>query len=177
MKRLIVYLLAAMLLVLAVGCSNVDAPPNGEDTPTDKTGSISAEERQRLDLYLEVMKSAFNEENGGDSFIAVKLDTLEGLGEAALKDAMEELKALSPSIYSFEEISKDTDKFEIDTNGNLVRTLDGALLWIVLEAYDNNKAVIEGVSWFGNLGAVFPKYEATYKNGRWELKLISMAVS
>ena len=56
-------------------------------------------------------------------------------------------------------------------------TIDGALLWLEVEEYSENKAIITGVSWFGNLGAVFPKYEANFKNGSWQLKLISMAVS
>lgn len=68
-------------------------------------------------------------------------------------------------------------KFELDDQGRLVRSIDGTFLWIEPEEYNGNKATITGVSWFGNLGAVFPKYEATYKNGKWELELISMAIS
>ena len=139
--------------------------------------TISEEERQRMELYLEVLEAAFLEENGGNEFIAVKLDTLEGLSDEAKMEVLKELSNLSPNIYDFEDVKKDITKFEMDNNGDLVQTIDGSLLWIELEEYKENKAIITGVSWFGNLGAVFPKYEATYKDGIWSLKLISMAIS
>ncbi len=138
---------------------------------------INNEERQKIDLYTEVMKAAFLEENGGDLFISVKSETLEGLSNNAKKLALEELKELSPNVYNFDDIKNDNTKFELDTDGGLIRAIDGTLLWIELEEYNENKAKITGVSWFGNLGAVFPTYEAIYKNGAWELKLVSMAVS
>jgi hypothetical protein len=65
----------------------------------------------------------------------------------------------------------------LDSSNDLARSINGTLLSIYLEQYSNSKATITGVSWLGNLGAVLPKYEATYKNGIWELKLIGMAIS
>ncbi len=138
---------------------------------------ISKEERQRLKIYIEVMKVAFSEENGGDSFLAVKFDTLEGLNNDAKEIVMEELKSLSPNIYQLEDVENDSTRFEMDSNGMLMRTLDGTLLWVGLKEYSEDKAEITGVSWFGNLGAVFPTYEAIYINGVWKLKLLSMVVS
>ena len=137
---------------------------------------IKEEEQRRVDLYTEVLRAAFLEENGGNEFIAVKLDTLEGLSDEAKSEVLKNLTNLSPNVYSFEDVKSDSTKFEIDGD-NLIRSKDGSLLWIEIEEYTESKATITGVSWFGNLGAVFPKYEATYKNGIWNLKLISMAIS
>lgn len=138
---------------------------------------ISPEEMQKVDLYTKAMKAAFLVENGGNSFIAIKLDTLEGLSDKGKLEVINNLKSLSPNVYDFEDIKEDSTKFELDSNGNLVRSIDGSLLWVDVEEYNEEKAIITGVSWFGNLGAVFPTYEATYINGAWKLELISMAVS
>ncbi|MBC8586876.1 hypothetical protein [Paratissierella segnis] len=138
---------------------------------------ISEEERKRIDLYVDVMEAAFLEENGGDSFLAVNLDTLEGLSDTAKEAVLERLKSLSANVYDIEDVKDDSAKFEMDDQKELIKSKDGTLLWIELEEYKDNKATITGVSWFGNLGAVFPKYEASFKNDKWELELISMAIS
>ena len=165
MKTLLAFI-AAVAIFLVIGCSSQ------ENTPNDKN-----EERQRMDLYISVMKGAFQEENGGNGFVAVKLDTLKGLSNQAKEEVLKELTILSPNIYSFEDTRNDKRKFELDADGRLNRSIDGTLLWVEVEEYSASKAVITGVSWFGSLGAVFPKYEATFENGTWKLKLISMAVS
>ena len=51
------------------------------------------------------------------------------------------------------------------------------VIYVEVEEYDENKSTITGVSWFGNLGAVFPTYEATFVDGQWQLELVSMAIS
>ena len=138
---------------------------------------ISPEEKQRIDLYVMALKAAFQAENGGDGFIAVKLDTLERLSEQGKEEVLKALTSLSPNVYSFENVKNDNTKFKLDDEGRLMSSIDGTLLYVKVKEYNENKAIIIGVSWFGNLGAVFPKYEATFKNGKWELKLISMAIS
>ena len=67
-------------------------------------------EQQRINLYIEVMSSVFQEENGGSHFIAIDLDTLEGLSSignlasisieynAKFKNENWELKEASKSI-------------------------------------------------------------------------------
>ncbi|HYE11759.1 MAG TPA: hypothetical protein VEF53_16460, partial [Patescibacteria group bacterium] len=100
-----------------------------------------------------------------------------GLDEKEKEEVLRELSYLSKNVYDFEKVKNDSTKFELDNNGNLARSINGTLLSIELEKYSKSKATITGVSWFGNLGAVFPTYEATYKNGKWELKLIRMAIS
>lgn len=139
--------------------------------------TINPEERQRIDLYVQVMKAAFLEENGGDNFIAVDLITLEGLSIAAKKEVLNHLTSISPNVYDMEEVKDDATKFVKDDSGRLIQSINGTQLWIEIEEYSEEKAIITGISWFGNLGAVFPKYEAIYKDGKWELKLISMAIS
>lgn len=170
-------LISAMLIFSFIGCTPQTSVPDNKTELDADVQNISAAERQRINLYVSVMKAAFNEENGGIEFIAVKLDTLVGLGEKAKAEVLKELTNLSPNVVDFEKVKNDSTKFELDSNSNLARSINGSLLYIELEQYSKSKATITGVSWFGNLGAVFPKYEATYKNGIWKLKLIGMAIS
>jgi hypothetical protein len=171
MKRIALILISVMLVFFIVACT-----PQANN-PIDNTSVITAEERQRIDLYISVMKAAFNEENGGNDFIAVKLDTLDGLSDKAKEEVLKELTSLSPNVYDFEKVKNDKTKFKLDDSNNIQMAINGTLLSIELEKYSEIKATITGVSWFGNLGAIFPKYEATYKNGVWTLELISMAIS
>ena len=133
-----------------------------------------------MDLYVAAMKGAFAEENGGDGFIAIRLDTLEGLGEKGKQEVLDAFLDISSQIYDLKDIETDETKFIFYDNGErtmLNGTKDGTVLSVAIEEYTGDHAVIEGISWFGSLGAVFPKYEATYENGAWRLELISMAVS
>ncbi len=165
MKKTVLITLLILSLVIT-GCSGVEDSLTNEDE----------KEMRRVDLYVTAMKAAFDIENGGDGFIAVRMDTLEGLSDEGKQEVLNRLKDLSENVYPFAEVENDSSKFEKNEMG-LVRTLDGALLSINLEEYSENKAVIEATSWFGNLGAVFPKYEAKYKNGEWQLEVLSMAIS
>lgn len=176
MKKSVLILILVVLVFSTISCTPIDSTDN-YGAPKDEVQGINADERKRIDLYIAVMKAAFHEENGGEEFIAVKLDTLVGLGEKAKEEVLKELASLSPNVYDFEKVKNDNSKFKLDEAGNLISSINGSLLYINLEQYNENKAEITGVSWFGNLGAVFPSYEATYKNGVWELKLISMAIS
>ena len=192
MKKVLLAFVVLAMVVFLVGCMpqgitpQEDKPqvnglqgntPDGKEETTESTPKISAVERQRLDLYVTVMKAAFHEENVGNAFVAVKLDTLGGLSDTAKEQVLKELAVLSPQVYSYEDVKSDNTKFEPDDRGGKKRAIDGALLWVDVEKYSDRKAIITGVSWFGNLGAVFPKYEAKYENGGWQLKLIRMAVS
>ncbi len=178
MKRILLILLTTVIVIsLACGCTLQENKPEGEDETNEPGQTVSTQERQRMDLYIAVMKTAFLEENGGDAFIAVKLDTLDGLSGEAKQEVLKGLGSLSPNVYSYDDVKDDNTKFETDDEGRKIRTLDGALLWVEVDEYSESKAKITGVSWFGNLGAVFPHYEAVYKNGIWQLKLIRMAVS
>ncbi|PKM89517.1 MAG: hypothetical protein CVU87_05045 [Firmicutes bacterium HGW-Firmicutes-12] len=175
MKKWLAIIFSLLIVASMSGCTSQASVPNGKDG-TDATLEIGSEERQRMDLYIEVMKAAFEEENGGHTFIAIKLDTLEELSDLAKEEVMKAFTSISVNVYDFEDIRDDNTKFEKNDKG-LTRTIEGALLWVEVEEYYDRKATITGVSWFGNLGAVFPTYEATYKNGMWQLKLIRMAVS
>lgn len=174
LKRVFCGLLVAVLISLT-GCLGVNYQTESGDE--EITTQISAEEQQRMDLYIAVMKAAFQEENGGSGFIAVHLDTLEGLSGPAKTEVLQELTDLSPQVYSFEDVKEDTSKFEFYDDEHHSQTLDGTVLWVEVEEYSETKAIITGVSWFGVLGAVFPTYEAVYENGSWQLKLIRMAIS
>lgn len=175
MQKVLCGLLVAVLVLLA-GCMEVGSETRHDD-PSDAVPQVSAEEQQRIDLYVAVMKAAFEEENGGSGFIAVKLDTLTGLSDPAKALVLKELAELSPHVHDYEDVKEDASKFEFYDADRHSRTLDGTVLWVELDEYRETHAIITGVSWFGALGAVFPTYEAVYENGSWQLKLIRMAVS
>jgi len=174
MKKLILILMLSSL-VLGCACSSSNSP--SQNPIQEPSSEINNEEKQRMDLYIKVMKAAFHEENGGNEFVAVDIDTLEGLSDPARQAILDALTDLSPNVYKFDEIKNDPTKFQLDDQGRLVRSIDGTLLSVNIKEYGEGKAIITGVSWFGNLGAVFPKYEAVYKDGEWHLKLIRMAIS
>lgn len=176
MEKVLCWMLA-VVLVSIMGCAGIDTQTKPANEAPALTPQVSAQERQRMDLYIAVMKAAFNEENGGNGFIAVHLDTLEGLSDQAKDEVLKELTDLSPQVYSFEDVKEDTTKFEFYNAELHSQTLDGSVLWVEVEEYSETQALITGVSWFGVLGAVFPTYEAVYENGSWKLKLIRMAIS
>jgi len=133
-------------------------------------------EQQRIDLYIEVMSSVFQEENGGSDFIAIDLDTLEGLSSEGKNIVLETFKDFSPNVYDFEDIKNDESKFQFDGE-HLLGTINGSLLWIELKEYKDKSAKIIGTSWFGNLGSVSIEYNAKLKNENWELTEVSMSIS
>lgn len=184
MKRITAICSVLLLSLSMIGWTTKQEVDIGSEASKEKSGisqettkPISKEENRRVELYAAVMREAFRVENGGNKFIAVKLDTLEGLSKQEKEEVMKKLTNLSPNVYNFEDVKNDNSKFKLDDRGRLVQSLNGTLLWVEVEDYSKNKAIITGVSWFGNLGAVFPKYEATFENGQWQLKKISMAIS
>lgn len=175
--RFIKYLNLALIIGVLVLFSMSLEGCTDRPAPVEPGAQTSSEEQKKVDLYVQVMRSAYQEENGGDGFLAVKLDTLSGLSEAGKQQVLSELKAISPQVYDFDTVKMDQAKFKLDEQGNHQASINGTVLWVNVEEYNNRKAIITGVSWFGNLGAVFPKYEATYRDGEWQLKLISMGIS
>lgn len=162
----------ALFSILEIGCSINDKPA----APDKSEVKLSQEEARRVDLYVKVMMAAYKEENGGNKFIAVKLDTLEGLSTEGKQQVMEKLHELSSQVVDYEKVKNDPAKFHKE-NDMITGTKEGTVLYIDLDSYSENQARIEGVSWFGSTGAVFRLYDATYKNGQWQLKLIRMAIS
>lgn len=178
MKKLFLMFVIVLITLSAIACnSQGDLPGEDNSVMKDDVQEISSKERKKLNLYLTALKAAFEEENGGNGFIAVNLDTLEGLSNEAKEEVLYNLIDLSANIYSFEQVKDDKTKFERDDDGGLKHAINGTLLYVKLEEYKDNEAIIEVTSWFGNLGAVFPKYKAIYENGKWHLKLLSMAIS
>lgn len=125
-----------LILLLLIGIVGITSACDTQETNL---------EQQRIDLYVEVMKSVFQEENGGDEFIAIKLDTLEGLNSEGKDMVLESFKDLSPNIYDFEDIKDDESKFKFDGENHL-GTINGSLLWIELEEYTDRSAKIRGTS-------------------------------
>lgn len=57
-------------------------------------------------------------------------------------------------------------------------SLEGVLIYITdIEELTENKAVISVTKYRSGLGAIFPKYELNYKDGKWEIKVLEMAIS
>lgn len=159
-----------LILVLVVGAIGIIS---GCDS---KEPNFQQLEQQRINLYLEVMKSVFQVENGGDEFIAIKLDTLEGLSAEGKDMILDRFKDISLNVYYFEDIKNDESKFKYDGK-DLLGTINGSLLWIELEEYEENSTKIIGTSWFGNLGSISIEYDATFKNGEWKLTELSNNIS
>ena len=183
MKKMTVQMLAIFILMSSVllgACT-----PTAVSLPMDEAEAIdhglSKEEQQRVDLYVLVMREAYLVENGGDGFIAINLESLVDLSDAARQVVLDSFSDLSEQVFDYIEIKEDENYFKLGTEGSFagkpMSTIDGAVLSIFLEEYKENQAIITGESWFGVLGAVFPEYEAAYKNGAWELKLIAMGIS
>ncbi len=165
MKRLIALTIVLATCIALVGC-----------TMENGAAQISSEERRRIDLYVQVMTAAFQIENGGDGFVAVRLDSLEGLGADAQQEVLKDLIGLSANVYSFAKVEWDETKF-VYYHGNMAGTINGTVLSVSVEEYSGDAATIAGCSRFGNLGAVFPKYRARYDSGIWILDMINMAIS
>lgn len=185
MKKIIIGILAlctigaiAVAIYASHTTTNISICKETANPIQNDNNQYTEEEVKRVKLYVAVMSAAFQIENGGNGFIAVQKDTLDGLiEEKAKEDVLEGLKSLSKNVYWYEDVKDDKSLFEFDDNGMMARTLNGTMLSIKVEQFKNNKAVVEATSWFGNLGAVFPKYKAVYKNGQWELEVVSMAIS
>lgn len=158
---------SVLILVLLISIAGITSGCDTQETNL---------EQQRIDLYVEVMKSVFQEENGGDEFIAIKLDSLEGLNSEGKDMVLESFKDLSPNIYDFEDIKDDENKFKFEGENHL-GTINGSLLWIELEEYTDKSAKISGTSWFGNLGSVSIEYNAILKNKNWNLTIVSKSMS
>lgn len=136
------------------------------------------EETKRVKLYIAAMKETFKMGNGGNGFIAVEEETLEGLKDKKSKEeVLKGLKSLSPNVYWYEEIKNSKALFVFDEKGEMMGTLNGTLLSVKAVELKDDKATIEAISGFGNLGAVLLKYKVVYKNDQWELKVISKAIS
>lgn len=166
----------AVLFLVTTGCSTESDKNIQPDKKSPVVEKERSEEADKIDLYVKVMNAAFKKENGGNSFIAVKLDTLEGLTDESKETVLQKLTSLSANIYDYEEVKNDPDKFEFEGE-NLIGAINGTVLSIDLEQYDKNKATITGASWFGNVGAVYIEYEAVLKNGNWNLHEVSTAIS
>lgn len=138
---------------------------------------LTMEEIKRIDLYVMVMKRAFQTENGGERFIAVDFDTLNGLSEPAKELLLKKMEGWAKETYKLSEIKSDRTKLEVDIKGRRTRTIDGTILSVRVEKESENKVTLWGTSWFGNLGAVMVKYEATYEAGVWTLKEIGFAMA
>ncbi len=174
MKKLtLVFIL--IIVLLASGCNK--ETEKGGDSDTKVVVPISSEKMRRVELYATVLIAAFNVENGGNEFIAVKMDTLENISPAGKQEVLKKLSVISENVYAFEDVKDDSTKFVKDEQLGLSHSINGTLLSLSVRSYSKTKAKIEATSWFGNLGAVFPEYKATYKNNQWELELLSMAIS
>lgn len=192
MKKIVIKIIIGCLLLVipsALYLNNIKYKDKSVETTLAKdskevskvfTRAENIEEEKLVKLYISVMRAAFKIENGGNGFIAIRKDTLQGLNsEKSKEEVLNGFKDLSPNLYWFENI-KDNKSFFIineNKNGQLVGTINGTLLSVNLKEFKDNEAIIEATSWFGNLGAVFPTYKAVYKNEQWELKNIGMAIS
>jgi len=151
--------------------------PIEDRTERSSNAQLTLDERKIVDLYLTVIKGAFEMGNGPNGFIALRHNTLEGLGEKAKIEVVRGLEELSPNVLDLEEAKLDSSKFEYDKSGDMIRAIDGTILSVELIEYNQTNALIKAGLWYGNLGAVSPEYKATYIDGKWYLELVSLTDS
>lgn len=185
-KILIGYIVLAIPVIMYLVNLNKEdksVQSSSEKTYNEASGAFtnthnSEKESKRVKLYIAAMKETFKMGNGGNGFIAVEEETLEGLEDKKSKEeVLEGLKSLSPNVYWYEEVKNNKALFEFDEKGGMMGTLNGTLLSVKVVELKDDKATIEAISGFGNLGAVLLKYKAVYKNDQWELKVVSKAIS
>jgi len=185
-KILIGYIVLAIPVIMYLVNFNKEyksVQSSSEKTYNEVSGAFTnthntEKEAKRVKLYIAAMKEAFKMGNGGNGFIAVKEETLKDLKDKRLREeVLEGLKSLSPNVYWYEDVKNSKALFEFDEKGEMMGTLNGTLLSVKAVELKDDKATIEAISGFGNLGAVLLKYKAVYKNYQWELKVISKAIS
>ena len=80
-----------------------------------------------------------------------------------------EVKSLSMEELQSQGFNKGDETF-IELEGALLRVLE-------IEKLTENKAIICFQSFHTGLGAVMPTYKLNYKNGKWEIKIVEIAIS
>lgn len=78
-------------------------------------------------------------------------------------------------------VVKSNNMEELKTEGLFneeTMSLSGGLIYIQeVEEISEDKAVVSIVKYRSGLGAIFPKYELIFKNGKWEIETLSMGIS
>ena len=118
-----------------------------------------------ISLDLESLKSL--SENGKD-YLPLTDEEKNALLEYC-KKYNKEVKSLSMEELKLEGFNKGDETF-IELEGALLRVLE-------IKKLTENKAVICFQAFHTGLGAVMPTYELTYKNGKWKIKMVEIAIS
>ena len=113
---------------------------------------------------------------------SLKAPALENTGEYLSLTEAEQNKLLEYCKKYNKEV-KNLSIEELKSQGfnkgdNTFIELEGALLRVIeIEQLTENKAIITFQSFHSGLGAVMPKYELRYKNGKWDITTREKAVS
>ncbi|MBC7330615.1 hypothetical protein H5T88_09700 [bacterium] len=145
--------------------------PNWTFCPYDGTPLKKEAEKRRASLYAEVLKRIYKEAKAGNKFIAVDLTSLDGLSDEGKQAVLNQLKKETqcPNVFSFAEVKDDGEKFLIDEKGRIVGTKNGALLFLVVQEYKEDRAKLKAVCWLSPNEIFFASYEAKFFDGSWHL--------
>lgn len=138
MKKNFWFLISVILcgVIFISGCTSNNNYHNSAISAASKNTNerqktvITNEDQRRISLYITAMKEVYHSmKSVPNNFIAVKLETLDGLDSQGKQAVLEGMKDLSPNMYAFENIKNDAGKFRY-SNKTLVSTKGGIILWV-----------------------------------------------
>ena len=143
-----------------------------------------------VEMYKTIIDDLVQNQNAiytSDKYISLDVESLkapalENTGEYLSLTEAEQNKLLEYCKKYNKEV-KNLSIEELKSQGfnkgdNTFIELEGALLKVIeIEQLTENKAIITFQSFHSGLGAVMPKYELRYKNGKWDITTREMAVS
>lgn len=149
-----------------------EADPNWTFCPYDGTPlKKKSKDEKKVSLYAEALVRAFKQSTGGTGFLAVDLDSLEGLSVEEKEELFKELKqkTMSPNVYNLAEIKNDREKFLLDEQGRITSTINGVVLLLNVNHYTEDSARIKVACWRSPQNIIVITYEGKYLDGKWQL--------
>lgn len=148
-----------------------EVDPNWTFCPYDGTSLKKAKDEKKISLYSEALAKAFMLATGGNGFLAVDLDSLEGLKDEEKQEVIVELKQriLSPYVYTLNEVKNDREKFLLDEQGRITGTKNGVVLSLRVNHYREDSAQLKVACWLSPQKIMVISYEGKYLDGKWQL--------
>lgn len=128
-------------------------------------------------MYMKIIDDIISQSealNNEAKYISLDIDSFTVLNENEKETLLRYCKKYHSDI-------KDYSMQELKENGlydEKNMKIDGILIYIEkVEKITKNSAIMTVGKYRSGLGAIFPKYKLTYKNGNWNIEVLSMAIS
>lgn len=138
---------------------------------------------QSAALYTRLIENLITEDNAlnpkADEFIAIDFTNFKTVQGEALPQ--EDKDAIVSFLGNYHKNIKVATLEELEVQGyfdseNLI--LDGILISISkIDIKSEKNVIVDMIKYRSGLGAIFPTYDAKYKNGQWTYEITSMAIS